>query len=544
MALPLPPNVSAADFRSAIGEFTTAVGAQWVFTTEEDVMLYRDSYSIYWGEAEERIASAAVAPASVEQVQQIVRIANKYKIPLYSISTGRNLTYGGSSPTLRGSVIVDLKRMNKILAVDEKRHFALVEPGVSYFDLYNYIRDNKLKVMLDIPDPGWGSPVGNSLDHGVGYTFGPFRDHFGSHCGMEVVTAEGEVIRTGNGAIPNTDAWQDYHYGAGPTVDGLFAQSNFGIVTKMGFWLMPLPETYLNGTVTAPRYQDLQALVEEVSYLEDSFLIGMPQFGSPAGGGLLEPPPPEMAQLMQSGWPTQDQIDTYLRTTNKPAWSVTLQFYGPEETVRANWAAAKRRMAKAIPGAAFKDGIFIPLPVPPAAEQNLLQPVKTALGIPSLEIFFITTRNPMTDADPWDGHADFFAFVPRTAKAVHEAARVFYDVYREFGLPAIHNPFFTPINYYSRSYVVATLVPTWRDAAKNARSRELFGRLVDRCGERGWGSYRTSPAFQERVVSKYSYNNSALLRFQEKLKDGIDPNGILSPGRYGIWPANMRRNRA
>ena len=154
MALPLPPNVSAGDFRSALAEFTTAVGAQWVFTTEEDVMLYRDSYSILWGEPEERVPSAAVAPASVEQVQQIVRIANKYKIPLYSISTGRNLTYGGSSPTLRGSVIVDLKRMNKILAVDEKRHFALVEPGVSYFDLYNYIKEHKLKVMLDIPDPG------------------------------------------------------------------------------------------------------------------------------------------------------------------------------------------------------------------------------------------------------------------------------------------------------------------------------------------------------------------------------------------------------
>ena len=134
--------------------------------------------------------------------------------------------------------------------------------------------------------------------------------------------------------------------------------------------------------------------------------------------------------------------------------------------------------------------------------------------------------------------------VPRTAKAVHEASRVFWEVYREFGIPTFHNPFFTPINYYSRSYVVATLVPTWRDPAKNARSRELFGRLVDRCGEHGWGSYRTAPAFQERVVSKYSFNNSALLKFQEKLKDGIDPNGILSPGRYGIWPANMRRSRA
>ena len=53
-------------------------------------------------------------------------------------------------------------------------------------------------------------------------------------------------------------------------MDGLFAQSNFGIVTKMGFWLMPMPEAYLSGTVTVPRYRDLDPLVQEVSYLEDS----------------------------------------------------------------------------------------------------------------------------------------------------------------------------------------------------------------------------------------------------------------------------------
>jgi (+)-pinoresinol hydroxylase len=45
-------------------------------------------------------------------------------------------------------------------------------------------------------------------------------------------------------------------------------------------------------------------------------------------------------------------------------------------------------------------------------------------------------------------------------------------------------------------------------------------------------------------MSKYSFNNNALLRFHQKIKDGIDPNGIISPGRYGIWPANMRGRRA
>ena len=537
----LPPNVSEAEFAAALGEFKAAVGAEWVFSSDADVALYRDSYSIYWGEPEERVASAAVAPARVEEVQQIVRIANKYRIPLYPISTGRNLTYGGSAPTLRGSVVVDLKRMNRILEVDEQRHFALVEPGVSYFDLYRYIKERNLRVMLDVPDPGWGSPIGNSLDHGVGYTLAPFRDHFGSHCGMEIVTPEGDVIRTGMGAVPGAGSWQDFRYGAGPCVDGLFAQSNFGIVTKMGFWLMPLPEAYFAGTVTVPRYRDLDPLVQEVSYLDDLFLIGMPEYGSPAGGGLFAPPSPALMALMQNGWPSMDALEGFVASQRRPAWSVTLPFYGTEETVRAGWQAVKRRFTKAIPGAAFQDGELLTLPIPPGNEATLSD--KPRFGIPSLEMFVLVARNPLTTNDPADGHADFFAMIPRKASAVWEAARVMADTYREMGVPPMHTPFATPIGYYSRCFIMATLVPTWRDPAKNARSRALFGRIIDRCAEHGWGSYRTAPAFQDQVVSKYSYNNSSLLRFQEKLKDGIDPNGIISPGRYGIWPAKMRSRR-
>ena len=109
---------------------------------------------------------------------------------------------------------------------------------------------------------------------------------------MEVVTPEGDVVRTGMGALPNADSWQDYQYGVGPSIDGLFAQSNFGIVTKMGFWLLPLPETHFSGLVTAPRYQDLDALIQEVSYLEDLGLTGMPDYGSPiTGASSFEMPP-------------------------------------------------------------------------------------------------------------------------------------------------------------------------------------------------------------------------------------------------------------
>ena len=82
-----PPGVSEQDFAAALQAFAAAIGPEWVFTSAADVALYRDAYSPFRDEAGERVASAAVAPDSVEQVREVVRIANRYRIPLYPIST-------------------------------------------------------------------------------------------------------------------------------------------------------------------------------------------------------------------------------------------------------------------------------------------------------------------------------------------------------------------------------------------------------------------------------------------------------------------------
>jgi len=62
--------------------------------------------------------------------------------------------------------------------------------------------------------------------------------------------------------------------------------------------------------------------------------------------------------------------------------------------------------------------------------------------------------------------------------------------------------------------------------------------------EHGWGEYRTHTAFMEAVMNTYSFNNHALLHFHETLKDAVDPNGIFSPGKCGIWPKHLRKKTA
>lgn len=73
----------------------------------------------------------------------------------------------------------------------------------------------------------------------MGYT--PYGEHFIVQCGMEVVLPNGDLLRTAMGGVEGSNSWQVFKWGFGPYVDGLFTQSNFGIVTQMGLWLMPKP---------------------------------------------------------------------------------------------------------------------------------------------------------------------------------------------------------------------------------------------------------------------------------------------------------------
>jgi (+)-pinoresinol hydroxylase len=537
----LPHGVNRKDFADAIKQFEEAVGKQWVFTSDEDVALYRDAYSPFWGEAEERIASAAVAPDTVEQVQKIVRTANAFKIPLYTVSTGKNLGYGGSAPNLSGSVVLDLKRMNRVLEVNERNAYALVEPGASYFDLYRYIQERKLKVWIDVPDPGWGSPVGNALDHGGGYLASQYRNHFDSHCGMEVVLANGELLRTGMGAMPGAKTWQEYKFGFGPWIDGLFSQSNFGVVTKMGFWLMPEPDAYMNGTITVPRREDLIPLVDILTRLENSGISnGMPDLGSPLLGGFMMPPPaPEVAAILgrPDGSIMSPDLQKLALDRGIPFWSTKLKFYGPAKAIAAQWEYAKEQFA-AIPGAKFQDGDFFKLPLTPEQFNKVHKP---EFGIPSLEMFSIGART-RTNPNPTQGHIWFSPIIPRTGEAIFEANEVFSKAAKEYELPVLS--FALPSTYWTRAFIFILGFPITHDVATNKKNRESFKKLIQLAAQHGWGEYRTAPAFQDDVMNSYSFNNNVLRRFHETVKDAVDPNGILSAGRYGIWPKQMRGRKA
>jgi (+)-pinoresinol hydroxylase len=549
-----PLGISPDSFATALQEFANVVGKDWVFTTDEDLDLYRDAFSPVRGTPEERIASAAVAPSATEEVQAVVRIANRYGIPLYTISTGRNLGYGGSAPAYSGSVVLDLKRMNRIIEVNDRNHYAIVEPGVSYFDLYQYIQERGLKVWIDCPDPGWGSLIGNALDHGVGGTQSRFRNHFDAHCGMEVVLANGEILRTGMGALPKATTWQQFKMGFGPVIDGMFSQSNFGIVTKMGFWLMPQPEAFLRGSVFATRYDDLHSLVDTLNYIENSGLsTGLPQLASPLLGladingqiDMFLQGPSKLASEHQEliagtriGYSAA--LQRYGLDNHIPYWQIELAFYGPPKVIAAQWDAVCELASKAIKDVSFKADPIRSIPLTEAQKVGVhVQQV----GIPNLEIFAMGGRSP-GNSHPTSGHMWFSPVIPRSGEAIFEANRVFDEAATTLKLPTFGiKPFALPFGLFERAFLFVVGFPVTEDPQQNQEFVKAFRELVRIGAEHGWGEYRTAVIFQDQVQEVYSYNNNILRRFHETVKDAVDPKGILSPGRYGIWPKHLRGNR-
>jgi hypothetical protein len=536
----LPPGVSAERFAAAVERFKDAVGADWVFTSDDDVHPYRDHFSYIKDQPNELIPSAAVGPDSVEQVQEIVRIANEFRIPLYSISTGKNFAYGGPSPNVRGSVVVDLKRMNRVLEVDAKRNFAVVEPGVSYIDLYNHIQERGLKVWIDTPDPGWGSPIGNSLDHGIGYTLGFYRDHFGAHCGMEVVLPSGEVMRTGMGALPESNSWHEYKHGFGPDPAGLFGQGNFGIVTKMGFRLMPQPEHWRNGLVSVPKRADFIALVEVVNYLTDLGLIGEPWYGSPLSA-LMENSDFTAAAFAFN----EDKMDQLAAAAGLASFQVELQFYGSEGTTRAGWDYAQELITRKIPAAQFTAGESLPVPLTREQIASTTGPYPTRMrrnitqGVPGLGVWYQTSRTEFNPNSWNETHIGLFSLVGRSGEAVFQAQKDFAEISAIVGLPSVFpNATATPVNWYQHAFLMGN---GFRAGGENTpegkiKSAQLLRRILEENAKRGYGDYRAPPMLQDDVSDQYSFNNHVLRRFNETLKNAIDPNGIISPGRAGIWP--------
>ncbi len=188
------------------------------------------------------IPKAVILPSSTEEVQEVVKLCNKYRIQFKAQSTGLG---PWNQPSTENSIILDLRRMNKIIKIDDKNLYAVVEPYVSGAQL----QVEAMKYDLTVHMPGAGpqvSPLASATSmNGPGFT-SPHTGHSARNVlGVEWVLPNGEVLKLGSAGLKNHSDWYNGD-GPGPSLRGIMrgwagAKSGIGVFTKVAVKLFPYP---------------------------------------------------------------------------------------------------------------------------------------------------------------------------------------------------------------------------------------------------------------------------------------------------------------
>ena len=246
------------------------VGKDFVTNKFEDLYIYsRDP-----GASMPRPVDYVVMPKSVNEIQQIVKLANEAKISI--VPMGGGLTLSGLVIPVKGGIVMDMKRMDKILEINEMSRYALIEAGVTTGQLLSHLNEKYPNLQPPIPDaPPSATVAGNVLIHGSGYLSQRYGDHGAMINGIEVVLPNGEICKMGSCAI------SDYWFSRGPIPDfiGLFISSfgTMGLITKLSIKLYPKPNfrDIAFGLLKSPHdLPNLLLKITETNLAED-ILIGM-----------------------------------------------------------------------------------------------------------------------------------------------------------------------------------------------------------------------------------------------------------------------------
>lgn len=501
---------------AVFAEFAKIVGAENILRAgEPEAERLRDEHLPGYETEREPLPSGAVLPETTEQVQAIMRVATEHKVPLWTISMGRNYGYGGPSPAKHGCVTLDLRRMNKILEINEELAYAVVEPGVTPEALWAEIEKRGLALHMDSQSAPWGSLLGNAVDRGVGYSF--MADRANAICGMEVVLPDGEILRTGTGALANSSTWHCYPAGFGPSVDGLFQQSNFGVVTRIGLWLIPRPDAFRHAEVYISDLSERAAFIDTLVGLRlagiiDNGVSGGVNFGGHIegaqgpGGGMFPPPPGVM-----------------------PGMRARIGFRGTADVVSAKWQATDAAFSKLKSYSSNSHQYEAPYDYSDWTSEACL-----AAGIP--------TDRELKD---WTG-AHFLTFasilLPATGEAYEEMVRVVAPIFQRYGMPFAGSGFHMHSPRAIMCLIAAPLKgfpllpPPMAAMVDNDASEQLIRDVIAEAAKHGWLEYRTGTQYMDMVRGLLDFNDNALPRLHDRLKAMFDPAGILSPGKSGIWP--------
>jgi FAD/FMN-containing dehydrogenase len=252
-----------------LSQLAKIVGQDYVSNRPEELYLYsRDP-----GAQKPRRADYIVMPRTVTEVQQIVVLANQKKIAITPMGAG--LTLSALTVPIKGGIVIDMKRMDRIIEVNEASRYAVIEAGVTQAALRAYLENNYPRLQHSTPEsPPTATVVGNILIHGHGHLTPRYGVNSQMVNGMEVVLPTGEICKLGSCSV------SPYWFSRDPLPDlmGLFLGwlGTTGIVTKISIQLFPKPsfrDLLLFSSDDIGLIPKLISELSQINLLENCFII-------------------------------------------------------------------------------------------------------------------------------------------------------------------------------------------------------------------------------------------------------------------------------
>jgi hypothetical protein len=314
--------------------------------------------------------------------------------------------------------------------------------------------------------------------------FGANFAHHQHIAGLEVMLADGDLVRTGQFGISNSPSAFISKYTFGPSIEGLFLQSNMGVVTKLSIWLQPQPESFMSCNFSMQQFDDLEVMVDTFGEMRRNNTINslvwitnlvetLCIFGRRSDYWKGEGPIPD--------W----RLEELQKETGHGWWYARWGLYGPKRIVEAQYEEIKAVLAKKAPsgkisGTMFENGNGV------VAAEVPIEHGAMFVGFPSMWSLPLINWPIPRDRVGKPAHGDYAPIIPSKGKLVLEWMKASKAVCEANGVDLMADFFMM------ERHVVLMNMFTWDQKVdgEKERMKKLYYGLYELAKARGYGMYR------------------------------------------------------
>lgn len=482
-----------------------------------------------------------------DEIQLALAVCREHKTPLYVHSTGNNWGYGAKSPIQEDSCILSLSEMNKISNFDLERGLVHLQPGVTYGQLSEFLRESGNRWIAPVHGGGPDcSVMGNLLERGFGIT--PIEDHFSALQSMRAILPNGKIYESSFRSLGMENLCQNFQWGIGPYMDGLFTQSNFGIVTDICIRLAPkrdFREVWIVKVKPEAKWENILKCLRKIQQDHGHSIGGINIMNKERMNSMFSDYPRD--KKSESSALSKEEVQDFASSMGFNQWTIVLSIQATALTGKAIRKQLKRDLksiqagTKKINNFSLAALNFISKIVPKLGKFDFKKFASSSKGLldiidgipnhTALKLAYWMNKTPFQDSKQLPdmdncGLIWFSPILPLSDVIIEKFLEICLETSAKYNI----NPLITLTSFNSLSLECTFPILFNKNtpgAAENARN--FYLEIFRKCREIHCVPYRL-PIFAMEEIKQSPLQGSFMLA--SNIKKQLDPDNILSPGRY------------